>query len=248
MKEIEGNIMPYIFIKFCDKIEYAKDICNGDLYSNTIDYFREVELNTGNSSQGDKNELTLNPIPSSIKILDIETDELLGQADSIANIRFDSDSKKTIVSLVGIEIKSMEKLDYAENNSYYLKLPFTDSEISKMSDSFGKYCVIIDPPELYNNLYIYSKLNGIYTCINKVNYNSNSKEHINCFFNESVNRFFYKESKFSYQREYRILFDMKLPCDHFIKIGKIANSKIFKSEDLKNLIFSKDFKIFQKNI
>lgn len=91
---------------------------------------------------------------------------------------------------------------------------------------------------------MYSKLNEIYICFNKVNYNSNSKEHVNCFFDQSVNRFFYKESKFSYQREYRILFDMKLPHDHFIKIDKIANSKIFKSEDLKNLIFSKDFKIF----
>ena len=55
ISNIFGDV-PFIFIKFFEKIEYAQDFSYGKLYFNTPKYYQELENKTNIRGQGDKNE------------------------------------------------------------------------------------------------------------------------------------------------------------------------------------------------
>ena len=58
-------------------------------------------------------------------------------------------------------------------------------------------------------------------------------------FNKSAKeRFLYKNSDLSYQREFRLAIAHEIPEDHFINIGKLTNTKIFSTEEIKGIKFS----------
>lgn len=58
-------------------------------------------------------------------------------------------------------------------------------------------------------------------------------------FNEGIKeRFFYKDSDLSYQREFRLVVDCEIPDDHYIRIGKVSSATILNSEKLKTIKFT----------
>ena len=48
---------PLFYLKFCSEEKFATDICEGKLYAITPKYFREKEIESGESGQGDQFEL-----------------------------------------------------------------------------------------------------------------------------------------------------------------------------------------------
>ena len=58
LKEYIGN-NPLFYLKFCRCLEYANDILNGNLYSNNVKYFRELEEKEHEHGQGDLHEVAL---------------------------------------------------------------------------------------------------------------------------------------------------------------------------------------------
>ena len=63
-------------------------------------------------------------------------------------------------------------------------------------------------------------------------------DRIQAFNKRDKERFLYKNSDLAYQREYRLAFGHKIPDDHFIRIGILENTKILRSEKLKDMYFS----------
>jgi len=57
----------------------------------------------------------------------------------------------------------------------------------------------------------------------------------------SKTRFLYKNEDLSYQREYRFVAAYQMPCDHYIKIGRLTEAKIIKSSELKNIVLRIDY-------
>lgn len=53
------NGRPLFYLKFCANEKFAQDICNGNLYSNTAEYFRQQEIESGERGQGDRFEAIL---------------------------------------------------------------------------------------------------------------------------------------------------------------------------------------------
>ena len=61
---------PFVFLKFCSQEEYAKDVLNGDLFSNTAEWFRNKEIEMGERGQGDKYELILPCASEKVSLFD----------------------------------------------------------------------------------------------------------------------------------------------------------------------------------
>lgn len=51
----------------------------------------------------------------------------------------------------------------------------------------------------------------------------------------------YKNEDLSYQREYRLALACEIPSDHFIDMGAFKNAEIFKSDNLKSIVFTINF-------
>lgn len=250
LKELLGT-KPLFYLKFCRKKEYAQDVCNGKLYANTVDFFRKIEIESGEHGQGDKNELILSMVSESISMFDNETGNLIAKIDGgKVNIAINKDEKVPIVSFIGISLEDM-KIIYADETHVDFQLPFSTKEYSVMQDKFGQYCVIIYARELEQHIdnafksknckYIFDSVQ--YCCINRL-------DRIYAFANCNERRFLYKNEDFSYQREYRLAVNKEMPNDHYLRIGKIKNAYILPSESLHNIAFTIKYtsKIMEKEI
>lgn len=47
-----------------------------------------------------------------------------------------------------------------------------------------------------------------------------------------------QRERLAYQREYRLVIAHELPIDHFVRIGKLDNTKILETEDMREFKFS----------
>lgn len=227
---------PLFFLKFTSCFEYAKDILEGKLYANTPEWFRRREIESGERGQGDKNELQYHMPLIDLKFYNQETKELeleFSQAKGI--LSYEGDNKTPLVSFVGFTLDEMKTISEDENSSYMV-FPFTEKEYKTMSSKFGEYCVIIDAKTLLDGINIYSKEHeNAPFMLCKVNYcESNSKAKAEAYAYGSLERFFFKDNDLSYQREYRLVLNIDMPNDHFIRIPPLHDKAIIcKSSDLR---------------
>lgn len=239
VEQIENSIgqRPVFYLKFCSCQKFAEDVCCGNLYGNTAEYFRRKEIETGERGQGDKLELISSIEFENIKIIDDKTGEIfLTAPKGISNTKFDNDDLIPIVSFVGIPLNEMKIISIEESYADF-KFPFTDEEYKIMTERFGEYCVLINGIEIEERISTYSNKIDFKYIFDKVIYcDQNSIDRIKSFYEGSENRFLYKNSDLNYQREYRLALAISIPEDNFIRLGKFETAKIIKSNDLNNLI------------
>lgn len=230
---------PLFYLKFCSCEKYAQDVCNGDLYGNTAELFRKIEIEKGERGQGDKFELLLSIETQNCTVFDNETgEEFLTAAKGVFNVQFKDDDLIPIVSFVGIPLGDMDIINADESRAEFI-LPFSDAEYNSMAERFGEYCVLIGARELESRIAEYCNHLGYDFIFNKVEYcDQNRIDRIQAFNKSSKERFLYKNSDLDYQREYRLAIGIEMPEDHFINLGKISIAKTIKSTELKNLLFS----------
>lgn len=235
LSELSGE-QPIFYLKFVKESDFADDLTNGIFYANTPEYFRKLEIETGERGQGDAKEL--------LAILDTYNVKLIGYEDSNFKIdipkakvtlQYKSDNEIPMICFIGVRIKDLELIS-ANKTQAEFKLPFSAEELKKMKDKFGKYCVALETAELVKNIDNYSIKNIIAYEFRKIEYcHQQTKERVEAFVNSSVNRFFYKDEDLAYQNEYRLIFGMSMPEDHKIRLGKFHNNVAkIKCEDLSN--------------
>jgi len=241
VKQIESltSPHPFFYLKFCSCESFAKDVCDGNLYSNTAEYFRKKEIEAGERGQGDRFELMLSLQTENITLVDDETNEVvLTVPHGVCNFRFRNDELIPIVSFVGIPLGDMDIVEADESHADFI-FPFTNDEYITMKERFGEYCVILEARELEMRIATYCNLLGLDYIFDKVIYcDQNRIDRIQTFNRSEKERFLYKNCDLSYQREYRLAVGMEIPKDHFIRIGKLHNSTIIKADELKNLKFT----------
>jgi len=230
---------PLFYLKFCSCEEFAKDVCNGDLYGNTVDYFRNREIESGERGQGDCFELLISLKTENITLVDNETGNVfLTSSEGLLNVQFSQDSVIPIVSFVGIPLSDMKIVDADETHADFI-FPFTEEEYKTMKERFGEYCVIIGARELESRIEACCSYCGYDYIFDKVEYcDQNRIDRIQAFNKSAKERFLYKNSDLAYQREYRLALGIEIPEDHFIRIDELSTAKIMKSDGLKNLVFS----------
>ena len=233
---------PLFYLKFCSLEKYAEDVCNGKLFSNTPQYFREQELASGERGQGDKYELLSIIEAQRITMCDSETDEVVMVAPKGSlRIQFKDDDVVPIVSFVGIPLAEMV-LEYADDTHADFLLPFTEEEYCSMSETFGEYCVMLNGSELERHINEYCRVNSCDYIFDKIEYcDQNCIDRIQAFNQSAKERFLYKNKDLAYQREYRLAIAQEISEDHFINIGQMNNTKVLKAEQLKDMRFSIEY-------
>ena len=227
---------PVFYLKFCSRENYANDICEGNLYGNTASYFRQLEDETGERGQGDRYELQLSIQTMNITAYDIESGTAIFTAPKgVLKMQIKNDDEIPIISFVGIPLSDMILIGADENEAVF-KLPFTDDEYKTMKERFGEYCVMIGARELEEKIASYCNYLECDYIFDKIEYcNQNRIDRVQAFNKSAINRFLYKNSDLSYQREYRMAVGIEMPQDHFIRIGKLSTAVVLKSIDLKNM-------------
>ena len=238
---------PLFYLKFCSCEEFAKDVCNGDLYGNPPGYFRQREIETGERGQGDQFELLLPIITESITFIDNETGDVVFTAPKgVFKMQFKEDDLIPIVSFVGIPLGDMEIID-ADKTHATFRFPFTDEEYQTMTERFGEYCVILGARETEARIAAFCKQYGCESVFDRVEYcDQNRIDRIQAYNKSAKERFLYKNSDLGYQREYRLAVGIEMPEDHFIRIGKFDTAKVIKSDVLRKLIFTINYTSYLK--
>lgn len=233
---------PLFDLKFCACEKFANDVCAGNLYANTPKYFREQEIKSSVRGQGDKFELISTIETKKITMCDAETGEIfLTAPKGTMRIQFKDDDVIPLVSFVGIPLSDM-KLVYADDKRADFVFPFSEEEYVSMAKNFGAYCVIINGREIESHIRKYADASDCEYLFDKIEYCSQQRiDRIQAFNKRTKERFLYKNSDLVYQREYRLAFGHEIPDDHFIRIGTLVNTKILKSEKLKDMCFSIEY-------
>ena len=247
--QLEGLIgkRPLFYLKFCSEEKFAKDVCNGDLYANTPDWFRMKEIESGERGQGDSQELIQIFHAEKAWIEDNETGDLFMTVTSADwSLRFGSDDDTPIVSFVGIPIRDMIVMDADESRVRFL-FPFTEDEYASMEQKFGKYCVIIGARELEEKLRVFHKTHNLEYLFDQVIYcPQNRIDRMEAFNRGKPERYLYKNDDLAYQREYRFVPCIEMPEDHFIRVGQLETARVFMSSQLKDFIFCLGYKTSPK--
>ena len=227
------------YLKFCAERQYAEEVCTGKLYANTPKYFREQEIASGERGQGDRFELLSIIETQGVTVCDAETNKVLMAAPKgTLRIQFKDDDVIPMVSFVGLTLRDMD-LIYADESRADFIFPFTDEEYSSMVNRFGKYCVILNGKELEQHISNYCNSCGCDYVFDKIEYcEQNRIDRLQAFNKSAKERFLYKNSDLSYQREFRLAIAHEIPEDHYINIGDLSNTKIFITDELKEIKFS----------
>lgn len=238
----QTNGKPLFYLKFCAEEKFAKDICDGNLYSNTAEYFRQQEIASGERGQGDRYETILNIQTENITALDSETGKVTFTAPKgTLSVQFRVDKLIPIVSFVGIDFDEMDIIDADENQTSF-RFPFTAEEYDTMTEKFGKYCVVISGKELENKITAYCNHFGYDYIFDKVDYCSQNRiDRVEAFQKGSKQRFLYKNADLAYQREYRLAIGIEIPDDHYIRLGAFSSASYLESSKLKELYYALNY-------
>ena len=175
----------------------------------------------------------------SVTMRNAETNEVLMVVPrGTLRIQFKDDDVIPMVSFVGLTLRDMD-LIYADESHADFIFPFTDEEYSLMVTKFGKYCVMLNGKELEQHISSYCNSCGCDYIFDKIEYcEQNRLDRLQAFHKSAKERFLYKNSDLSYQREFRLAIAHEIPEDHFIDIGNLSNTKIFITDELKGIEFS----------
>ena len=247
LKEYIGN-NPLFYLKFCRCLEYANDILNGNLYSNNVKYFRELEEKEHEHGQGDLHEVALLAKSENITLYDNNTNELIAYSPTgFLEVKFNDDLLRPIVCFVGVTLDDLKVKTYNEHFAEF-EFAFSYEDYNLFSKKFGEYCVIISGKELIDKIKEYCANIKTDFVFGKVTYSiQNDIDRVNAFMNGTKYRFLYKDPEFSYQREYRFATKLEMPSDHFFRIGPLADAKIVQTSALSNLCLRINYTLEEKD-
>lgn len=241
------NNRPLFYMKFCSEEKFAQDVCNGNLYGNTAEFFRNKEIETGERGQGDKFETILSIKTENITAVDSKTGKIMFTAPhGTMNLQFGVDKLIPIICFVGIPFEQMKIIEADETHTSFM-LPFSEEEYVGLEEKFGKYCVFISGRELDNRIHSFCNDNGYEYVFDKIEYcDPNRIDRIEVFKRGAKERFLYKNADLAYQREYRLAIGMEIPNDHYIRIGKLTTAKVIETKMLKDLYLVVNYKSSSK--
>lgn len=240
-KQTNGH--PLFYLKFCKEEKFAQDVCDGNLYGNTAEYFRQQEIKSGERGQGDRFENILNIKTENITAVDRATGKIMFTAPKgTMSVQFGVDKLIPIVSFVGIPFEQVNIIEADETHISFM-LPFTEEEYLSMEERFGKYCVVISGKELEGKISNFCNSNRYDYIFDRVEYcDQNRIDRIEVFKTGAKERFLYKNADLAYQREYRLAIGIEIPNDHFIRIGRFESAACIASEKLKDLYYTVNYK------
>jgi hypothetical protein len=230
---------PLALLKFADELWKLESLQKGNLYMNTLRFFKELEEKAEIKGMGDKNEGSMILTELDIKIYNNETNELVYQGPAGRSaFTLEEDLQKHALCLCYLDYSNLEIYERVDN---YLnaKIIFTDEQKEEFRKSFGKHVLVMPFPIFVKNLEDTFNKEDIAFVRDIVKYDDfsiNNKERLDDFMENKPEKYFWKDNYFETQREYRVIVLNRDSDEPFqINIGDISNNSfITSSENLFN--------------
>lgn len=199
---------PIFFMKFSKEKWTLESLRKGNLYMNTIGYFKKLEEETKKRGMGDKDEgaLVLNQLD--ISLYNYETGNLfLKGFAGRSQIRFEEDCEKHAFCMCYLDFYNLVII---EEGSNYIKTKtsFSDEQKKEFKNNFGEHVLIYSCGDFIENVRRTFEKENIQWAASKVRYTDfsiNYKDRIESYTNGGNNKYFWKDSFFKNQKEYRII-------------------------------------------
>lgn len=199
---------PLMFLKFSNNPEHLQQLQKGNLYMNTLRYYVNLEEQNGVPGMGDKLEAlnVLNDVE--LSFYTPGTDELVGKATAkTANFRYEDAMYKPVFCLYALTFDMLEVVEATET-SVRLRTAFSPDDLRRMENEFGSHVLICSGHVFLEFLDKSFKEKGHEYTADYAKYqdfSQNNLERIRTYAERNTELFFYKDTKFEHQKEYRIV-------------------------------------------
>ncbi|GGA14901.1 hypothetical protein GCM10008018_69720 [Paenibacillus marchantiophytorum] len=200
---MSNSLLPLFFLKFGQK-DNLESLQSGKLYMKNFNYFINLEEETGIRGQGDRDETEFSLKIESFTLRKIETDEvfLSGTAER-TKLFSKEDGTKPVFCMAYFTLSDLEIVNQTDD---YVESVVKFSE--EMKVTFGESVLLISAGDFINHVETTLQAKGIEIGHGKANYvdfSTTLTDRISSHFNQEVTRFFWKDTFFNYQKEYRIV-------------------------------------------
>ena len=218
---------PVCYMKISNNPNWIKDVENGKLYLNTVQYFRDLEKKQleykHKTRQSDGKELKLIIKAENFYFSENETENIVLHGEN-ADFIFDivGDNEVRVFCLMGFCVDDFIIESYTENE-VVLKFPYNDLKaLNDLKCDFGTYAILIEGIQFRKRLIEVLNSTERIFLFDKIEYAvSNRLDRLQAFNGLSPKRFFYKDTDFAYQRESRIVV-LDEVIGNYLEIGTIT--------------------------
>ncbi|MCH1966194.1 hypothetical protein [Paraclostridium sordellii] len=212
------------YIKFTSREDWAKDLLNGNLFMNKVQYYRDLEANTGVKGQGDLKELKTSIEDLDLQLKNEENNIIIPMKAKSLEFEYSEDKDKPVFCITGITIDDM-KINSFDEKSVSLSLPYSKDDIELLKSEFGEYVVVLNPQKFEQAIGRTLDTTNKAWIFGKVMYRGkNSLDRIQSFSDNTGKRFLYKDLEFKHQKEYRLVIDENIESTKILSIGNLEDA------------------------
>ena len=226
------------FLKFQCR-EYLEDLQKGILYMKNFKYYKDLEKKDKQKGKGDITEASQFLKDVDFRLIDRDTNKtfIVGKAGS-SLIENEDDKLKPVFCLSQVDINSLTNIQ-KDNDFITGDLIFSEKDKERILKELGESVLIISPYHFVNNLKSKFKEKDLEYADGKVEYddfNINNYERLLDYINGKSERFFWKDTSYDYQKEYRFVVLNRNVDDHLIiNLDDMSDySRIMDAEKLLN--------------
>jgi hypothetical protein len=232
------------FIKFSNNISHLEAIEEGNIYMNNGKYFIDLEKSTGIKGIGDKNEYNNIVHDVNVTLFDRKTNKELAKIESIQlTTRLYMYLYSPIFCMCLVEGDYIEEC-ISDDGIEFLRINPKNLDIEKIEKEFGKYAILISFDKFVERFKRVCENHDYKLARAPIKYSDfsiNDFSRSKTYYKASNYGYFYKDSSYSHQLEYRfVITNKEIRRPYVFNIGSIADySMIVKTSDLLKLAIKK---------
>ncbi|WP_454920835.1 hypothetical protein [Abiotrophia defectiva] len=218
-----------ILIKFGKK-EHLEMLQKGQIYMNTLQFYRKYESSSGDEVVGDASEAILAVELDNVKIIDNETNEIVLEIP-ISKAKIDPGYSRFPVFC----LFRFDKRNEVSRGEHYAVLEFTEEQKNKLVE-FGEYALVIkDSDEFDKRLEEALSKANLFFAKGAIEYrNPNNEDVLERFAEGGPAVAFIKREKYGYQSEFRYM--VKKEVENHLKLQIEDISDISEIVPIKTLL------------
>lgn len=231
---LERNHWPLLYLKFCKSLDVATDVCNGNFYINTPEFFKYRVPLTKRENEFDA-ELTVPPM--GFKLLTDENGEVEFETPfAKVLLTLKKDCTYPVIPFVGISKKNkVIGLEETEDLLNFLLSNYRNNDV--MTSFQEDYCVIIDAIELEDKFADYCLDRGCNYIFGELNYlDQVLVDRKKVYVNRNLKNNMMDRMHHMYLGEYWYTIDHATPADRYIRVGKFDSAFIMRTDEMEKIM------------
>lgn len=224
---------------------YTEDLKAGKLYMNNLEYYIDLEKESGVKGVGDKLEASRVFNDVKIRMYEQGSNTLVAEGDAGGvNFNLNTDIKKPVYCMFAIDGEVLEVISEDEE-FYYTRFKIPENIVNQLVVDFGNKMLFMDPKAFIERVEATFEKKGYSIRADKVkydDYNINNSVRMESYMKENNNDIYlWKDQFFKSQNEYRIIIpNMEMEGPLEVELGDISS---FTTEFKINEFFSDKFEL-----